>query len=113
MSIDTNMFGDYELRVDNPVNSGYVFFFEPPSGEWNLFYYGSSKTAPVISENNVSAVFLLSHITSGSSLSIKYESIIPQMFYLSVAEVVALLLGLILTSIYGLYRKKLDKKRNT
>lgn len=112
ISIGTNMFGDYELRVDNPVNSSYVFFFEPPSGEWNL-YYGSSNTSSVISENNVSAVFLLSHITSGSSISIKYESIIPEMFYLSVTEVIALLLGLILTSIYGLYRKKLDNKRST
>jgi hypothetical protein len=110
--IGITMFGDYDMSAISTQNSTYLYFFGPPEGNWNAYIQGSS-TKPLMVDNNGFAIVY--HIPPGLndiSLQIEDQSLVPQMFLLSLIEFAVLIAVLIGSFVYEINRNRRHTSKN-
>lgn len=105
--IETSIYGNYYIA---PVNSGYkntyLYFFGYPEGTWNAYTNLSNNELPIFSKDNFSLVFTLPIEKNAYGLKIQYESLVPILFEISIAEILGLLSLLVCSIAYNIYKKK-------
>ncbi len=109
--IRTSLFGNYYLPDATSTNATYLYFFGPPEGTWNAYIQKPSERLPIFEENGFSITYKVPSGSSTYSIQIEYQSLVPQMFEISLAEVMILLTLLIASFSFQIYRGKKVKKK--